>query len=184
MVPLSALWLPILLSAVIVFIVSNILWMALPFWHRRDYSKLADEAAALRALSAARPGMYVIPSVDWGKTSAEERTRLMAGPMALAWVRNPGSRFSFGRALASFFVYTLVVSVFVAYLTAHTVPAGSDYLAVYRVAGTAGVLGYSFGAIPYSIWYGKPWSSTVKDIIDGVIFGMLIGGTFGWLWPR
>ena len=83
MVPLSALWLPILLSAVIVFIVSNILWMALPFWHRRDYSKLADEAAALRALSAARSGMYVIPSVDWGKISAERYFSAAPGPNRL-----------------------------------------------------------------------------------------------------
>ena len=35
MVPLSSLWLPILVSAVFVFIASNVLWMALPFWHRK-----------------------------------------------------------------------------------------------------------------------------------------------------
>ena len=55
---------------------------------------------------------------------------------------------------------------------------------VVRVAGTAGILAFSFNSIADSIWYGKPWSVTCKLIIDGVIFGLLIAGTFGWLWPR
>ncbi len=40
MVPLSALWLPILLSAVIVFVASSILHMLLPY-HRSDYNQIA-----------------------------------------------------------------------------------------------------------------------------------------------
>lgn len=184
MVPLSALWLPVLLSAVLVFVASNILWMALPFWHRRDYGKLPDEAGVLRALSAAKSGMFIAPSVDWGRLSADERARLQKGPMALILLRNPASQFSFGTALLSYFGYALVISIFVAYLTGRTMSPGSDYLSIHRVAGTAGMLGYAFGSIPYSVWYGRPWSATLKDIVDGLIYGLLIGGTFGWLWPR
>ena len=51
MVPIHALWLPILLSAVIVFIVSSIIHMALPV-HKSDYRKLPDEEKALDALRA------------------------------------------------------------------------------------------------------------------------------------
>ena len=50
MVSLAALWLPIILAAVIVFIASSILHMVLPY-HRGDYKKLPDEdkvSAALR----------------------------------------------------------------------------------------------------------------------------------------
>ncbi len=184
MVTLGALWIPTLLSAVFVFITSNILWMALPFWHRRDYGKLPDEGAALAALSAAKSGMYIVPHVDWNKQTAEEAAERHKGPFALVLLRNPLSTFSFPTALISFFLYNLVISILVAYLTGHTVPAGASCLAVFRVAGTAGVLGYAFGGIPYSIWYGKPWSVTVKDIIDGIIYGLIIAGTFGWLWPK
>lgn len=42
MVTLSALWLPILLSAVIVFVASSIIHMAIPI-HKNDYRQLPDE---------------------------------------------------------------------------------------------------------------------------------------------
>jgi hypothetical protein len=184
MVSLVALWLPILLSAVFVFIVSNILWMALPFWHRRDYDKLPDEPAALAMLGKVKAGLYIVPCVDWNKASAEEREELHKGPMGLLILRNPVSSFSFGKAIASYFLYMLVISFLIAYLCAHVLPAGAHYLKVFRVAGTAGILAYSFGGFPYTIWYGKPWSVTFKDVIDGVIYGLLIAGTFGWLWPK
>lgn len=184
MVSIGALWLPTLVSAVIVFIAANILWMALPFWHRRDYGKLANEGAALTALSSEKSGMYMLPCLDWGKMTAEARAEMHKGPMGMLLLRNPAGEFPFAMALTSYFLYSLVISFFVAYLTGAVLPAGTPYLQVFRVAGTAGVLGYAFGGVPYSIWYGKPWSATIKDFIDGVIYGLLIGGTFGWLWPR
>ena len=41
MVSLAALWLPILLSAVIVFIASSIVHMAMP-WHKNDYPRIPN----------------------------------------------------------------------------------------------------------------------------------------------
>ena len=183
MIPLTALWLPILLSAVIVFVASNILWMALPFWHRGDYGAMANERAALDALRDAKSGQYMLPRVDFGKLTPEQRAEVMKGPMALLIVRNPAT-FSFPTALTLYFIYTIVISIFVAYIPATTLPPGTPYLQVFRIAGTAGILAYSFGTISDSIWYGKPWSVTVKHIIDGVIYGLLTAGVFGWLWPK
>jgi len=34
-----------------------------------------------------------------------------------------------------------------------------------------------------SIWYRRSWSTTLKATLDGVIYGLLTGGAFGWLWP-
>jgi hypothetical protein len=183
MVPLSALWLPILVSAVFIFIAANILWMALPFWHRCDYKKLADEGSILAALAKTASGQYVAPMMDWKNTTPEQRAAAQAGPMASIIVRNPGT-FSFPKTLLLYFVYLVVVCTVVAYLTGVTLGPGTHYLRVFRVAGTAGILAFSFNSIADSIWYGKPWSVTFKIIIDGVIFGLLIAGTFGWLWPR
>ena len=55
MVSLANLWLPVLLSAVIVFFASSIIHMVLPY-HRSDYKKLPDEDNVRAALRAAGLG--------------------------------------------------------------------------------------------------------------------------------
>src|SRR5215831_7280848 len=62
MVPLSALWLPIVLSAVIVFVASSVMHMLLPY-HRADYQQLPDEDKVLPALRSAglKRGLYIFP---------------------------------------------------------------------------------------------------------------------------
>jgi lipoprotein signal peptidase len=183
MVPLTALWLPILLSAIFVFIMSNILWMVLPFWHHGDYGRLPDEATVLGALKDAKSGQYIAPHVNWSKLTPEEREAHTQKPMAFMLVRNPAA-FSMASALISWLVTLLVISILIAYVAASTLPPGTHYRAVFRVVGTAGILAYAFWTISDSIWYGKPWSVTLKFVIDGVIYGLLTAGTFGWLWPR
>jgi len=183
MTPLPLLWLPILLSAVIVFIASNLLWMALPFWHRKDYKKLPDEAAVLAGLASASSGQYIAPAMNWSKATAEDRAAIQKGPGALMFVRNPNS-FSFGKSLTLYFLYALLISLLVAYISGVTLSPGTHYLRVFRVAGTAAVIAYAFRGFPDSVWYGKPWLVTFKELIDGVIYGLLTAGTFGWLWPH
>jgi hypothetical protein len=86
--------------------------------------------------------------------------------------------------LVLWFGYCLVISFFVAYLTFHTIPPGADYVAVFRVAGTAAFLGYGLGHLSNGIWKGQTWSVTLKEVFDGLVYGLLTAGTFGWLWPR
>jgi len=104
-------------------------------------------------------------------------------PAALLLVRNPG-KFAMGKSLGSWFAYALVIAIFVAYLTGHTRGVGSHYLEVFRVAGAAAFLAFGFRGIPDAVWYGKPWVVAFKEMIDGLIYALLIAGTFGWLWPR
>ncbi len=176
-------WLPILVSAVAVLIVSNILWMALPFWHRADYGKLADERPILDAVAGVASGQYIAPYVNWSKLPPEERNEMMKRPMALLLVRNP-ARFSFPAALVSYFIYTLVLSALIGSIAAMALSGGAGFENVFRVAATAGVLAYAFGSVVDSIWYGKPWSVTAKVIVDGIIYGLLTGAIFAWLWPH
>jgi hypothetical protein len=170
-------------SAVFVFIASNILWMALPFWHRKDYGKLPDEKTVLGALASAKSGQYVVPCLDWSKATKEQKEEMQRGPTAFLLLRNPG-KFAFGKVLVLWFLYTLVVSFFVAYLTGHTLAAGTKYLEVFRVVGTAGFLTYGLRTVSDAIWYGKPWTVVIKEMIDGLIYSLLMAGAFGWLWPR
>ena len=86
--------------------------------------------------------------------------------------------------LGMWFAYCLIIGFFVAYLTGHTVAPGTNYLAVFRVAGTAAFMAYGLGQLSNGIWKGQPWGMTVKEVIDGLVYGLLTAGTFGWLWPR
>ena len=185
MVPLTALWLPILLAAVIVFVASSIMHMFLPY-HRSDYQRLPDEdklTAALRAAGLKR-GLYIFPYCTHKEMKSPAMIeKYKQGPVGMLTVFPSGPP-AMPKFLAMWFVYCLVIGLFVAYLTGHTVAPGAQYLVVFRVAGTAAFLGYGLGHLVNSIWAGQPWSVTIKHVVDGLIFGCLTAGTFGWLWPR
>jgi len=184
MVSLSALWLPILLSAVIVFVASSMMHMVLPY-HRRDYGKLPDEDNVLSALRAAgvKQGFYVFPFC----TPKEMKSPAMVekykqGPVGTVTIF-PGGPPAIPKFMVMWFAFCLIIGFFIAYLTAHTVPFGARYPVVFRVAGTAGFLAYGLGTISNGIWKGQPWSMVIKEALDGLVYGLLTAGTFGWLWP-
>ena len=81
-------------------------------------------------------------------------------------------------------MFNLVVGLFAAYIASRTLPMGTEYLRVFQVVSTVGFLTYVGGDVPAAIWMGKPWSAVAKDALDGLIYGLLMGGAFGWLWPR
>ena len=186
MVALTALWLPILLSAVIVFIASSIIHM-LPLWHRNDFPPLPDQEAFRRAVQplAIPPGDYMVPRAADGADmkTPEFQQKLAEGPVMILTVVPPGP-FSMGRSLLLWFIYILAVSVFAAYVAGRAVGPGGDYLEVFRFAGVAAFLSYAVALWQMSIWYRRPWSMTLKTTFDGFIYALLTAGTFGWLWPR
>jgi hypothetical protein len=185
MVPLTALWLPIVLSAVIVFVASSLIHMVLPF-HRNDYKGLPDEEKVLGAMRSAglKPGLYVFPYCTHKDMKSPAVTeKFKQGPVGFITVR-PSGPVAMGKFLGQWFVYCLIIGFFVAYLTGRTVAPGADYLAVFRVAGTAAFLAYGLGHLSNGIWKGQPWGVTIKELIDGLIYGLLTAGTLGWLWPR
>jgi hypothetical protein len=185
MVPLTALWLPILLSAVIVFVASFIMHMLLPY-HKSDYHQLPDEDKLLAALRAAglKRGAYFFPFSTHKEMKSPAMTeKYKQGPVGMMTVLPSGPP-AMPKFLTLWFVYCLIIGFFVAYLTGRTVTQGAPYLAVFRVAGTAAFLAYGLGHISNGIWKGQPWSVTIKEVIDGLVYGLLTAGTFGWLWPH
>ncbi|HKW87579.1 MAG TPA: hypothetical protein VJN21_02365 [Candidatus Acidoferrales bacterium] len=185
MVPLTALWLPIVLSAVIVFVASSIMHMALPY-HKNDYRQLPNEDKLLATLRGAglTRGMYHFPFCSHKdlKTPAMQE-KFKQGPVGHVTIF-PSGPVNMGKFLGMWFVYCLIIGFFVAYLTGRTVAQGTDYLAVFRVAGTAGFMAYGLGIISNGIWKGQPWGMVLKEVFDGLIYGLLTAGTFGWLWPK
>ena len=113
----------------------------------------------------------------------EMAAKYKEGPVAMMTVFPNGTP-ALPKFLGIWFVYCLVISFFVAYLAGRTMTPGAPYPAVFRAAGTAAFLAYGLSQLSNGIWKGQPWSVTLKEVIDGLLYGLLTGGTFGWLWPR
>ena len=185
MVSLTALWLPILVSAVIVFIASSIIHMVLGF-HNSDYKKLPGEdkiAAAMRE-EGVSPGFYTLPHAPDMKAmgTPEHMEKLKQGPVGLVTLMPSGPP-NMAKFLGLWFVFSLVIGVFAAYIAGRALGPGADYLAVFRFAGCTAFVGYALGEPIASIWKGQPWGVTLKHMLDGLIYALLTGGVFGWLWP-
>src|SRR3984957_18457107 len=129
MVPSASLWLPILVSAVIVFLASWVVHMFLPH-HRSDFAKLPQEDAVLDTLRSLNvpSGQYPAP---YANTPAQMKQpdyleKRKRGP-ALFITLATGSHPSMGKPLLQWFVYLLVISLFSAYLGCDAVPAGGPH---------------------------------------------------------
>ena len=186
MVPLTSLWAPILLSAVIVFVASSIMHMVLPF-HRKDYKKLPAEDDVMAALRkfAIPPGDYLVPcgGSPAAMKSPEFIEKMNKGPMMMMTVM-PNGMPPMGPIFALWFAYCVVISVFGGYVASRALGPGAPYLEVFRFVGTVAFVGYSLALWQNTIWYRRSWATTLRSNIDGLIYGMLTAGTFGWLWPK
>jgi hypothetical protein len=186
MIGLSALWLPILLSSVIVFVASSIIHMALN-WHKNDYAKLPNEDQVMAALRpfAVPPGDYMVPrpSSTQEMGSPEFAEKLKQGPVMVLTVM-PNRLMPMAKNLALWFLYSAVVGLFAAYVAGRALPVGAAYLRVFQFVGVTAFIGYSVALWQMSIWYRRAWSTTIKATVDGLIYALLTAGTFGWLWPH
>ena len=184
MVSISALWLPILISAVLVFFTSFLIHMVVGY-HAADYGRVSSEDDVMDALRgfAIPPGDYLVPCPgSRGARDPEFVAKHKKGPVLLMTVF-PAGDLSMGRQLAMWFVYCAVVGLFAAYLTSRALPAGTEYPEVFRFAATIAFVGYGLALWQHSIWYRRKWATTLRSNVDALIYGLLTGGTFGWLWP-
>jgi hypothetical protein len=182
---LTNLWLPILLSTVFVFIVSSFLHMVLPH-HKKDHLKIPGEENVLAALRAQEvpPGDYYFPRAASLKDaySPDMIEKFKQGPVGFLTVVPSGPP-NMTKPLILWFIFSLIISIFTAYIANLGLGPGAEYRAVFRLTGTVAVLGYAVTYIPDSIWKGHSWGATFRHIVDGVIYGLVTAGTFGWLWP-
>jgi hypothetical protein len=188
MVGIAALWLPILLGAVAVFITSSIMHMVLPH-HRNDFRKVPDEDGVMRALRpfGISPGDYAMPYMAPDKATRESdgfKQKLDQGPLVVMTVMPKGSFTDMmGKTLGVWFVYCLVVSFFVAYAAELALDRGADYMVVFRFTGSVAFGFYALGLWPHNIWFKSSTSTAVKSTVDSFVYGLMTAGVFGWLWP-
>lgn len=187
MTGMHALWMPIVVSAALVFVASSFIHMVLSGWHASDYGKVPNQDAVMDALRpfAIPPGDYAMPRPAnmADMRTAEFKEKNDKGPRMVLTVL-PNGFSGMGAQLGGWFVYCLVMSVFAAYVAGRALPMGADYLHVFRFAGVAAFLGYSGALWQLNIWYKRSLTTTIKASIDGLIFACLTAGTFGWLWPK
>jgi len=185
MVSIIDLWLPIILAGIGVFVVSSIIHMLLTY-HRSNMSQLPGEdkfREVMRSLNVP-PGEYMVPycgSPD-AMNSDEYKQKVNEGPVGWMTVL-PNGPWPMGKSLLTSFIYSLIVGFFAAYIAVLALPAGAEYLQVMRITGVVAFCCYGIGLIQNSIWWGRKWSTTVKFLIDALIYGLVTGGFFGWLWP-
>ena len=186
MIPLTALWLPILVSALLIFFASFIMHTVLTY-HRSDYRKLPDEDRVTDALRGAdvKPGPdYYFPYCSFEEMkSAPMIEKMKRGPVGFVTVLPSGPP-AMGKNLVQWFLYCVVISIFAAYLSGRLLAPGTAFLQVFRVVGTVAWLGYGAAHAQESIWSGRSWAVTLKHLFDSVIYALLTAGTFAWLWPK
>jgi hypothetical protein len=182
---LIPLWLPILLSAVVVWIISAVVWMALPH-HKRDFIALPDEDSFMDAVrkSGIKPGNYIFPDFRDPKAMKSEKMQkaLNEGPVGhLSVWQTP---LTMGSKMVATFIVYLVVSTLIAYLTRVALPGAAPFAKVFQVAATAGILAYCFSFIPNAVWFGSYKRTIAANIVDGIVYGLITGAIFAWRWPQ
>jgi hypothetical protein len=184
MVPVLSLWLPILVAAVLVFIVSSLIHMFLPY-HWSDWDPVPRENEVMDVLTRAdiQPGNYTIPHASSMAAMKEEAYVAKRERLAAMITVVPPGQGGMTRQMILWFLYSVVVGIFAAYVAGRALGPGAEYTQVFRFVGTAAFLAYGVGGWTESIWWGQKWSTTVKNTVDGLAYALVTAGAFGWLWP-
>jgi len=178
---IMSLWLPIIASAVLIFIAGAVIWMAMP-WHKTEWKKTPDEEKVRAALKGCPPGMYTVPNCkDQSEfKNPEMQQKFVDGPQGFITIV-PSGLPTMGSKLVMMFAYNLVVAIVCAYVVSRTLSPGAEYLEVFRISGTVAFIAYGMAYVQESIWFGRQWSSTLMTFLDALIYAVLTGGVFGWL---
>ena len=184
-VNLIDLWMPILLGTFLAWIASAVIHIALKY-HNSDYKQLANEDEVRDAVRSGSPGLGVhsVPyCVDMSQMQDEGMQKKFAdGPVAFVTIF-PNGMPPMGKLIGQQILYFLVGCVIVAYCAIQALEPGAPYMHVFRFVGTVAFATFGWALIPFSIWYGHLWSSTGKYLFDAFIYGVLVAGSFAWLWP-
>ncbi len=185
MTALVSLWLPIVAAVLAVYIASAIINTVMP-WHQKDFPPVPDEEGMRRAIGAFQlaPGEYSIPRALDNKEmgSPEFRARMVEGPNVMLTVR-PNVPMSMTANLVQWLVYCIVATIVIACVTTSALHGSTDDHAIFHFAAVTAFLCYAGALWQGSIWYSRPWISTLKNVFDGAIYALLTAVMFMWLWP-
>jgi len=184
-ISLLQLWMPILLGTALAWVASGLIHMAIKY-HNSDYQNLSNEDEVMAAIRNGSPklGIHALPyCIDMAEmNNADMKQKFETGPVALLTVM-PSGLPKMGKLMGQQISFFLFGSILIAYAATLVLSPGAEYMVVFRFVSTVGFLAFGWANIPLSIWYGHPWPTTAKYLLDGLIYGLVIAGSFAWLWP-
>jgi hypothetical protein len=177
-----SLWLPIILSAVVLFFASFLSWMVLML-HKQDWVKLQREDDFLNTLRehGLTKGSYMFPGCNSPEDmkSEEYKQKFEQGPCGVMTVF---PKVNMGRNLGLTFVYFLVCSFCLGYLATIAFPAETSprFLDVFRFVATAGLMTFLASIVQHAIWF---HSRIIGHVIESIAYALIVGAIFAALWP-
>lgn len=185
-ISLLQLWMPIVLGTFLAWIASGLIHMLIKY-HNSDYQQLSNEDEVMSAIRNGEPklGIHSIPyCVDMAKMNNPEfQQKFSRGPVGILTVL-PNGVPNMGKLLPQQIGFFLVGCILIAYCATLVLEPGAEYMVVFRLVSAIGFLAFGWANIPLSIWYGHPWSTTAKYLLDALIYGLVVAGSFAWLWPE
>jgi hypothetical protein len=181
---LAVLWLPVVLSAVLAFVVSAASHMVLP-WRRGEWGRIAAAEPLQAALRGLEPGQYMFPASPEPRDQMKREwlERWAAGPAGWITIASPGP-INMGRNMGLSVVAYLAVSSLVAYVAWAALGPAPGGATILRVVTTVAFLAYGVGTVFHSIWYHRPWRVWVSDAVDALVLALITGAVFVRFWPR
>ena len=184
-VNLLQLWLPIILGTALAWIASGLIHMLIKY-HNSDYQRLSNEADIMAAVQNGSQslGIHMFPYCkdmsEMGNPDVQKKFN--EGPVGMLTIF-PNGMPQMGKLMLQQISFFLLGCILIAYAATQVLLPGADYMTVFRFVSTVGFLAFGWAAIPYSIWFGHQWSVTAKYLLDALIYGLVVAGSFAWLWP-
>ena len=184
-VTLFELWQPILLGTFLAWITSALIHVLIKY-HNSDYQSMSNENEVMAAIGNGSPGLG-IHTVPYCKDMSEMnnpdvKEKFDKGPVAIVTIF-PNGMPPMGKLMAQQISFFLFGSILIAYCATLALGPGAEYMSVFRLVSAIGFLAFGWANIPLSIWFGHQWSATAKYLLDGLIYGLVVAGSFAWLWP-
>ena len=184
-VSLVQLWAPILLGGVLAWVASALIHVVIKY-HNADYKQLSNEDEVMAAVGKASPppALYTFPfCIDMSEMKNESvQQKFEKGPVGMLAIF-PNGMPPMGKLLVQQIAFFLVGCALIGYCATLALAPGAEYLTVFRFVSAVGFLAFFWALIPFSIWYGHPWSNTARYLLDALIYASVVAGTFSWLWP-
>lgn len=172
--------LPIILSAIALFVASFVSWMVVRL-HKDDWRKLEKEDEFFAKVQELKPavGSYNFPhcTPENMKDSAMQE-KLNQGPCGVMTIFPPGQ--SMGRNLGLTFAHYLGVSFCIGYLATLAFERGAAFGDVFRFVATAGLIAFLAGIIGHAIWFRI---RIIGHLIESIVYALIMGVIFAALWP-
>lgn len=185
MFPFTQILVPILLSAIAVFVASSVFHMISPH-HRNDFTRVPDEDGVQEAMRRfSLPfGDYIIPAPP-GPNMMKDPVyleKVNRGPIMVMTVM-PNRMGDMGKLMGMWFLYLLFVMALAGHAAQRVLGYGAGNRIVFHTIFLYVFAGLGLALLQNSIWYARKWSTTFKSLLDSLVYAAIAGGIFVWLWP-